>query len=86
MAEIQDWRRRPLRVRYSRGDSKVPYVNDWDRNVVGVDDRHTPPDFLLRQVRGYVARPTWFDEEDAAALKLVWAASVSSTRCAAWTR
>lgn len=66
--ELLDWRDRRLVVRRSRGPSKVPYVEDWTRNVIGVERDENAPDFLRRQVRAYVARRSWFTEEDAAVL------------------
>jgi hypothetical protein len=68
MQEIADWNGSPLLVRYSRGASRVPYVEDWQRNVLGVEDAADAPGFLTRQVRAYVARRAWFSEQDALAL------------------
>jgi hypothetical protein len=68
MRDFQDWKGDPLPVRFSRGKSKVPYVEDWDRNVVGAGGADGWPEFLLRQVRAYVSRPTWFADDDAVAL------------------
>ena len=65
--QIEDWNNRPLRVRYSRGKGHVPYVEDWTRNVIGLDPDNAPP-WLTRQAMAYVARPSWFGPEDAVRL------------------
>jgi hypothetical protein len=49
---VTDWNGREVAVRYSRGASKVPYVEDWRRNVLGVEPGATGPGFLLKQVSG----------------------------------
>jgi hypothetical protein len=64
---VDDWRGDPLPIRRSRG-SAVPYVEDWQRNVLRASGSGDWPDFLLRQVRAYVARRGGFADEDAAAL------------------
>ena len=71
MERFTDWNRVPLAVRFSRGESRVPYVEDWRRNVIGLAADTPVPPWLIRQVRSYVARRDWFEEEDAAALATV---------------
>jgi hypothetical protein len=66
MSAIEDWNGRPLEVWRSRGRG-VPYVTGWERNVIR-PGAEAWPRWLLKQVRGYVARPSWFADEDAAAL------------------
>lgn len=64
---MDDWRGKSLPVRRSCG-SAVPYVEDWRRNVLRLSPAVDWPDFLLRQVRAYVARTSWFTDGDADAL------------------
>src|SRR4051795_8156871 len=61
-----DWRGLEIVLRRSRGTSRVPYVEDPRRNVIG-NTRDAPP-FLMRQVQAYVARSRWFTDEEAAVL------------------
>ena len=66
METITDWNGQSLEIRRSRG-SGVPYVTSWECNVIRPGSGEWPA-WLLKQVRGYVARRSWFDDEDAAAL------------------
>jgi hypothetical protein len=68
VSSIRDWNDVPLAVRFSRGASRVPYVEGWRRNVVGLQNGQAHPDWLERQVRTYTARRGWFDDADADAL------------------
>src|SRR3954451_10918505 len=61
-----DWRGAEIVIRRSRGASRVPYVEDWRRNVIG--NTGDAPPFLMRQVRAYVAHSGWFTDQDAAVL------------------
>ena len=79
MTDFVDWNNRALDVRFSRGASRVPYVVDWRRNVLGLDDGTEPPAFLRKQVRGYVARAV----TDWAGAEQPWAIIIGST---AWGR
>ena len=54
-------------VRYSSG-SGVPYLEDWEDNVLRLSDSEAWPPALLKQVSSYVARRSWFGDEDADAL------------------
>ena len=66
--KLVDWNGQEVDVRFSRGRSRVPYVEDWTRNVIGVSDAGVAPSFLVRQVNTYVANNKWFGDDDAAAL------------------
>lgn len=66
-----DWNEAPLAVRFSRGASRVPYAEDWRRSVIGLAGGKPVPPWLERQVRGYVAHRSWFEEADAVALSAV---------------
>jgi hypothetical protein len=65
---LNDWNADPLPVRFSRGASRVPYVEDWRRNTIGMTSDEDAPPWLIRQVCGYVARRSWFKDSDADAL------------------
>jgi hypothetical protein len=67
MERLKDWNGASLVIRRSRGQQKVPYVEDWRRNVLGVNGEPPPP-WLMKQVCRYVARRRWFSESDADAL------------------
>jgi hypothetical protein len=54
-------------VRYSAG-SGVPYLADWECNVLKPPDDMPRPPAVLRQVNAYVARRSWFADEDAEVL------------------
>src|SRR5437879_6569501 len=58
---------RMVAIRYSKG-SGVPYLESWEDNVLGSRGAGAWPDSLLRQVKAYVARRSWFADEDARAL------------------
>jgi hypothetical protein len=62
------WDGRTVGVCSSRGASAVPYVLDWEDNVLPPPDGQEWPASLLRQVRAYVARRSWFSDGDADAL------------------
>src|SRR4051812_25690467 len=57
----------PINVRYSAG-SQVPYVDRWEGNGLRPPAGQSWPPALLKQVHGYVARRSWFDDQDADAL------------------
>lgn len=58
---------RQVGVRYSSG-SQVPYLERWEDNVLHPRGGADWPPALLKQVNGYVARRSWFSDEDADAL------------------
>jgi hypothetical protein len=58
---------RPISIRYSTG-SAVPYLEDWEDNVLRPPENEAWPASLLKQVKGYVARKEWFTADDADAL------------------
>lgn len=64
-ALVENWDGVVVPVRHSRGAAGVLTFERWQDNVLG-----SPPwpDALLRQVRGYVANPRHFTEDDALAL------------------
>jgi hypothetical protein len=66
METITDWNGQQLEVRRSRG-SGVPYVTSWQHNVIRPGSIEWP-EWLVKQVRGYVAQRSWFTDADAAAL------------------
>jgi hypothetical protein len=55
-------------VRFSAGAGRVLYVERWEDNVLAPPTGHQWPAALLKQIRSYVAFPTWFTEVDANAL------------------
>jgi hypothetical protein len=63
----KDWNGKAVRVRRSKGPGRVPYLERWQANVIGVEVGEAP-DWLQRQARGYVANSGWFSDEDADAL------------------
>jgi hypothetical protein len=58
---------REVAIRYSRG-SRVPYLENWEDNVLPPPDKQPWPAALLKQVIGYVARRDWFSNDDAEVL------------------
>ena len=63
--KISGWDGRTVEVCHSRGARAVPYLVDWQDNVLQPPGEAEWPASLLRQVRGYVARRSWFTDDDA---------------------
>lgn len=64
---ITGWDGRTVEACRSRG-SGVWYLVDWEHNLLPPGDGLAWPESLRRQVRAYVARPSWFATADAAVL------------------
>jgi hypothetical protein len=58
---------RTIALRYSAG-SQVPYLVNWEDNVLRPPQTEAWPASLLKQVTGYVAHKDWFAAEDAETL------------------
>jgi hypothetical protein len=58
---------RTIALRTSLG-KKIPYVENWEDNVLRTPGQTPWPASLLKQVRGYPAQKRWFAPEDAEAL------------------
>jgi hypothetical protein len=67
MAAIRALDGRLVDIRYSLR-SKVPYVASWEDNVLLPPLGCAWPSNVLKHVNGYVARTSWFADEDAAIL------------------
>src|SRR4051794_25204728 len=67
MAQVRGYDGRRVEIRHSLG-SKVPYVVAWEDNVLAPPSDCQWPPAVVKQVNAYVARKSWFAEEDAAVL------------------
>jgi hypothetical protein len=68
MSDASHYDARTVRIRYSTGVKRVPYLEHWEDNFLRPPGLVGWPASLLRQVNAYVARGSWFSAEDAAAL------------------
>jgi hypothetical protein len=68
MPELPGQDGRDVPMRWSRGTRPVPYFERWQDNVLPPPMGQDWPPMLIRQVRAYTARRTWFSQEDAEAL------------------